>query len=116
MDEELKGLAEQALVNAFWKDFSALVNRYLEVADGLDTEELEMRIGEHSSVYGRDTSAFATDVPMSIWTGNKNGYTTGHGTIVEALEFPDAIAVTVQGEKVFERRDGEWYWVEEKHD
>ena len=35
MDEEIKELAGLALRNAFWKDFSALVNVYLVASEGL---------------------------------------------------------------------------------
>jgi hypothetical protein len=112
MDEELKALAEQALLNAFWTDFSALVNKYLEAAKGLDTEELEMRIGEHTSVYGRDDLAPTDDVFLNIWTQEPG--MPNHDTILEALESEKATEVYLRGEKVFERRNGEWFWFEEK--
>lgn len=55
IDDELKELAALALRNAFYTDFSALVNSYLAAAEGLDVDTLEMQMGEMTSIYGRDT-------------------------------------------------------------
>lgn len=111
MDEELKELAGLALRNAFWEDFSALVNKYLEAAKGLDVEAQEMQMGEMTSIYGRDTEA-EDDVFLNIWTQNGESKlaTTGHGTILEALEHEPATEVHLRGKQVFKRRDGEWYF------
>lgn len=111
MDNELKELAALALRNAFWHDFSALVNKYLEAAKGLDTDLQEMQMGEMTSIYGRDTDAEG-DENLNIWTqnGESKFATTGHETILEALEHTPATEVHLRGKKVFERRDGEWYF------
>lgn len=111
MDEELKELAALALRNAFWKDFSALANKYLKAAKGLDTDSQEMQMGEMTSIYGRDTKAEG-DVFLNIWTqnGESKFATTGHETILEALEHDPATEVHLRGEQVFERRNGEWYF------
>ena len=111
MDEELKQLAALALRNAFWQDFSALANKYLEAAKGLDVNAQEMEMGEITSIYGRDDEA-ESDVSLNIWTqnGESKFATTGHETILEALEHKQATEVHLRGEKVFERRDGEWYF------
>ena len=111
MDNELKELAALALRNAFWHDFSALVNKYLEAAKGLDTDSQEMQMGEMTSIYGRDTDAEG-DENLNIWTQNEESKfaTTGHETILEALEHTPATEVHLRGKKVFERRDGEWYF------
>jgi hypothetical protein len=113
MDEELRDLAALALRNAFWLDFSALVNVYLEAAEGLDISAQLMTMGELTSVYGRDTDAKA-DEGLNIWTLNQGtGYrNTGHDTILEALEHKGAIEVHLRGRKVFEKRDGEWQFVD----
>lgn len=111
MDEELKELAALALRNAFWNDFSALVNKYLKAAKGLDIDDQEMMMGELTSIYGRNTEA-TDDTSLNIWTQN-GGFasdTTGHETLVEALEYEPATEVWLQGKKVFERRNGEWYF------
>lgn len=119
MDEELKELKELAalaLRNAFWLDFSALVNNYLALAKGLDTDLLEMQMGEMTSVYGRDEDAKDSDLFLNLWTANtvtkdtfSNG-NTSHETIVAALEFEPAYEVHLRGLKVFEKRDGEWFF------
>lgn len=112
MDKELKELAALVLRNAFWHDFSALVNKYLEAAEGLDIQTQEMQMGEMTSIYGRNT-AEEGDVFLNIWTQNgKHKFsTTGHETIVAALEHKTATEVYLRGKKVFERRDGEWYFM-----
>lgn len=110
MDDELKELAALVLRNAFWEDFSALVNRYLEAAEGLDVEDQEMLMGEMTSVYGRDELA-QSRVPLSIQSAGP-GYTNfTHKTIAGALRQTRANQVFLQGQKVFERKDGEWFFV-----
>lgn len=109
MDTELKELAALALRNAFWTDFSALVNKYLAAAEGLDTDRQEMQMGELTSVYGRDTEA-ESDEPVNIWTRKSNGNTYGHATIIDALRSTDATEIFVGEKAVFERRNGEWYF------
>lgn len=112
MDNELKELAGLALRNAFWHDFSALVNKYLAAANGLDAALQEAQIGEMTSVYGRDTDAEG-DISLNIWTQDFEFVTTGHETIVEALEHEPATKIYLCGKQVFERRGGEWYFNEE---
>ena len=111
MNDELKELAALALRNAFWTDFSVLVNKYLEAAEGLDTDTQEMQMGDLTSIYGRDIEAKG-DVFLNIWTqnGESNFATTVHETILGALEHESATEVHLRGEKVFERRNGEWYF------
>lgn len=106
MDEELKELAGLALRNAFWYDFSALVNSYLEAAEGLNVAEQEMCMGELTSIYGRNTEAKAKGIGCRIETHKDYR----HKTILEALEYRPATEVWLSGTKVFERRDGEWYF------
>lgn len=111
VDNELKDLAMLALRNAFYRDFSALCNAYLEAAEGLDVETQERMMGEITSIYGRDTKARG-NVSLNIWTQNRKYSfgTTGHRTILEALRHHPAIELHLQGEKVFEEHDGEWYY------
>lgn len=114
MNSELKSLAALALRNAFWHDFSALVNEYLEAAKEVDAGLQERLMGELTSIYGRNTSEKTVNTP-NIWTQNDPGKsifsTTGHDTILGALEHYPAIEVHLQGQKVFERRNGEWYFI-----
>ncbi len=111
MNKELKELAVLALRNAFWHDFSALVNKYVEVASGLDTDLLQMHLSEMASIYGRDREAKGI-VFLAIRTrnGEQGFFTTGYETILEALEQEDATEVHLCGKAIFERRNGEWYF------
>lgn len=112
IDEELKGLAALALRNAFWEDFSALVNKYLEASAGLDIAEQEAQMGELTSIYGRSTDADPSDVFLNIWSQDEGGVhnTTGHFALLDALEHAPAEEIYVQGHRVFVRRNGEWYF------
>lgn len=114
MEEELRELAALALRNAFWRDFSALVNKYLEAAEGLDIDAQERMMGNMTSIYGRDTEADTADVPFNLWTrnGESKWATTGHEHILATLEMPEATEVHLQGRKVFERRASGWYFLE----
>lgn len=115
MDDELKALAVVALKNAFYDDFSALVNAYIKAAEGLGADTFEMQLCETANVFSRDDEMFDGELHPNIWTQN-NGTrfdTTGHDTILEALEFDRATEVHLQGHKVFERQVGEWCCVED---
>lgn len=118
MDEELKELAALALRNAFWRDFSGLVNKYLQASEGLDIAAQEMQMGAMTSIYGRDVNE-TTDVILNIWTqdGALDGDwwfdTTGHATILAALNHAPAKEVHLKGKMVFVKKDGEWRIVDE---
>lgn len=109
VNAEIKQAAEHVLLEAFRYDFSALVNNYLRAAEGLGLECFELRLGEKANVFGRDITATG-ESNISIWTQDKapRGGSTGFIKISEALGFAWAFEVYVRGEKVFERRDGEW--------
>lgn len=112
IDDELKDLAMLALRNAFYKDFSALCNAYLEAAEGLDVEAQERMMGEMTSIYSRDTKE--RGVSLNIWTQNrKHGFgTTGHRTILEALRHRPAVELHLEDKQVFEEHKGEWYFTD----
>ncbi len=114
LDDELKECAALALRNAFWEDFSGLVNRYLKAAEGLDIEAQTRKMGEMTSIYGRDTKA-EPDHDVNIWTSNGGIFPAavqpGHASIMEALMQPGAKEVHLEGRKVFEIRNGEWYFL-----
>jgi hypothetical protein len=112
MDEELKQLAALALRNAFWHDFSALTNKFLAAAEGLDVELQAMQMAELTSVFGRDVDA-DSDAFLNIYTcdGYSSSATTAHSTLAEALNYAPATKVYLCGEQVFEKRDGEWYFL-----
>lgn len=111
MDEELKQLASLALKNAFYDDFSALVNAYIKAAEGLGDDTFEMQLCETANVFSRDDKAEG-DIRLHIWTQNGSRFASSqHDTVLEALELDRATEVHLQGHRVFERRDGEWYFV-----
>lgn len=112
-DEELKALAALALRNAFWKDFSALVNVYLEAAEGLDIDKQEMMMGELTSVYGRDPHTKRITSPR-VCSVNKRGIKGGYGVICKDLNDPNAQAIQLNSRIIFERRNGEWVFVDER--
>lgn len=111
MDQELKQLALLALKNAFYRDFSALANAYLEAAEGLGYAYPAEHLAEAANMFSRDIEADG-DMHPNIWTRNdRGGYdTTGHVTLYEALTFKRATEIYLQGVKVFELRDGTWYF------
>lgn len=109
MDHELEALATEALVNAFYVDFSALVNKYLEMGAGLDRDHLENRLHSAANVWSRDSAATTDDVFINLYARMQNECRVDFDTMVEALEEPKAIRVWLQGEIVFERKDGEWW-------
>lgn len=111
MDHETRELALLALKNAFYTDFSGLVNAYLKAAEGLAPPAyLEAEIHRLSNVFSRAEKAEGDNRPI-IYTTDAGGWSSGFDTIAQALDYDKAVAVYLQAEKVFERRDGEWYFV-----
>lgn len=116
MDEELKQLAALALRNAFWKDFSGLVNAYIDASYGLNIAQQERLMGEIASVYGRDPAEKTDDVFLNIYSTGPTYRDCGHESLTEALEYSRAHEIYLRGEKVFERSNGEWFAVDRKVD
>lgn len=114
LDHEIKELAALALRNAFWRDFSSLVNTYLAAAEGLqESPDLTATMmGELTSVFGVDSEANSDRCKPRIWA-YVPGMPAGKrlSTLLEALQCPDATKIEVQDDVVFELRDGEWYYV-----
>lgn len=113
MDDELKELAALALRNAFYAEFSSMVNAYLVASNGLiDGQEAMMH--ETANVYSRNVRAHLDHEP-SIYTLGKTNPSfnvTTHSTMLEAISCDDASAVCINGIKVFERDEAnEWRWV-----
>lgn len=115
IDDETKELAALALRNAFWQDFSGLVNKYVAASADLGIRSQEAMLGELTSIYGRDQAA-RIDLDLNIWTQNGPGKfsNTGHDTLLEALQHAPATEVHLCGVKIFERRAGEWFFVGDK--
>lgn len=120
MDEELRALAELALRNAFYRDFSDLVNLYLEVGTGLDVGRLESQFSDTANVYSRDTSRagpLVREVTARILGEDEAGTFIQdrlYESLVSALQDEATIEVWLHDVKAFERREGEWHYVEDE--
>jgi hypothetical protein len=112
LDPELQHCAALALRNAFWHDFSALVNEYLAAGKGLEeVEDQDRMLAELTSFFGRDENAgsFTFRELMLV-----RDYWIAYPTIAEALKDSDAKQLTLKGKKIFERDEGgEWEYVEQ---
>ena len=115
MDDELKELGALALRNAFWTNFSALVNDTLKASRGLIDEgrQLEM-LGELTSVYGRARPETAPSGGYpKIFTYEDGRLLNIHSNMVKALREKGADRIDVNGETCFTHDEaGEWVWVE----
>lgn len=118
MIEDTKESAALALRNAFWRDFSALANVYLLAAKGLDVDCQESKMGDMTSIYGRDTKEKGDfrlnirTISLSHQDGRQVAGFMWHESILEALERKEATEVQLQGKKIFERSDGEWVFTD----
>ena len=111
VDAEVRELACLVLRNAFYKDYSDLVNKYLRVGDGL-SDHFELNLQELSNVFSRSDRPDG-DMFVNVYTENGNEMnTSGWDNLLEALEHPEATVVWVQGEKVFEKRENlGWFYI-----
>lgn len=113
IDDETKALAALALHNAFYIEFSEMVNRYLAGAEGLDQPNFDYHLGDLTSIFGR-ADVGQGDETLGIWSSRRltdNQNTCGHSTLHEALTHGPAVRVYLRGGLVFERRKGEWFFV-----
>ncbi|MBC8641605.1 hypothetical protein IAG25_32800 [Caballeronia sp. EK] len=109
VDEELAALGEVALRNAFYREYSALVERYVIAADGLGIDEFTYRLAEMTSPFGRGNIESAGRVDIAVVA---DGEARPCATMRDALaETGDAIQVC--GETVFEWRDPQGWFVAE---
>ena len=116
MNEELKELASLVLLDAFQHEFNALADKFMRASEGLDLDLQSSKISDTVNVY-RHYPNNEDEGSLNIWTQNKDWHflTTGHGTIVDALEFKYAVEVYLCGKKVFEKHDGKWDLCDENH-
>jgi hypothetical protein len=109
IDSELNGLAVHVLKNALYRKLKQVYTAHFAAAEGLDF---------HGQIF-YDVYAFKDDrvdfkdVRLDIGTTWKTASSASHATIREALEHAEAQAVWVEHRKVFEWRDGEWFYLEE---
>lgn len=117
IDPELNGLAVLALKNALYRKLQRVMASYKAAANGLEYDD-----DEFYSVHAfMNDNVKPDDDKLNIWAGYTNPdsifgpdyvHSNGFDTVLEALEYDRADQVWVEGCKVFERRDGEWYYVE----
>lgn len=120
MDKELKALARQALANAFYLDYSALVNKYVEAAQYLGGHFVKEDILCNSNPYARSESAHNSNLRLDLYTCRVKQLASGpvvhwtpHTTVWGAMSEEGAKEVWLRGQKIFEKRDGEWYYTGE---
>lgn len=107
-DPELKALAALALANSFYRDYSTLVQAYMDAACGLDADAFEERISTMSNPYSR---ASVTNAPLpSIAALGVDGSTSTFHTLSKALDSKTATEVLLNGNKVFEMRTDGWFF------
>lgn len=116
IDDELKSLAAQVLRNALYRDLDNLVANYIEAAEGTGADA-EMFYEVHAFGSKKTPNDLYPNIntswPAPVLFGPDYRGSCGHTCIIEALEHEPAQDVYVQGRKVFEKRDGEWFYVEQ---
>lgn len=106
VDEELCELGELALRDTFYREYSMLVSRYLQAAEGLGIDDLRGRLTETSSPYG--CLEPDVDVPILIEVV-KDGKAEVCQTMIDALK-AKGDEIRVAGVAAFEWRDPVgWY-------
>ena len=109
LDDELRELGEIALRDTFYREYSMLVARYLQAANGLGIDDLRGRLAETSSPFG--CLEMDVDVPMLIQVV-KDGEASVCQTMAEALK-AKGDEIRVAGVAAFEWRDSVgWYVVQ----
>ena len=109
MDDELKQLAALQLRNAFYLNFSTLVRKYLDAAEGLDIhrEVFKEQLGELTNVYSICTNGPSPYLGVPQITTDDS--IDNHATIADALCRPRATCVYINRQVVFKRNPaGEW--------
>ena len=113
VDQELKSVAALALRNAFYEEFSGLVNAYMRASEGL-IDEQEVMLSDMASVFGRLRNCQGESYP-DIWSCDSKNPTwtsVGHETMLEAFGRTEADRIGLQGRIVFTRENGEWYFLD----
>lgn len=116
MDEELKSLAGLALRSAFYARYSALVMAFEQEGKGLEgsgnpdyyTEQLQTM----SSVYSIDKSVEPAGAPkVEAKIANLPMARAKMHSLKAALLNKDSLNIWLDGKHVFQRRNGEWFYV-----
>lgn len=114
LTDEIRNLAQHALVSDFWKEFSGLVNKYVAASAGLDEGGATFadQLQEKTSVFGRDDQA-ESDHHLNIYGSydNAGNSTCGFDTLKEALLEDQMVNIWVGGTKVFTRQPNSVQWM-----
>lgn len=113
IDFELESLGVLALKNAFYEDYSALVNAYLQAAEGLNDPEFEVKIQDMSSVFARNDKISLSHFLLDIRAQHDIRGVCHCRSLSDAFLCGWADQIYIRGRFVFERRDGEWFFVGE---
>lgn len=114
--EEEAILARMVLKNAFYRDFSAMVNRYLQAVEGIDPpgfEGFDYSLQDGLSIFGRDDNAKGYHA-LSIQT-ESDGVLTTHETMLDALNDRGASRLIINDEPVFEMREFGWFLITDQY-
>lgn len=107
IDPELNGLAVLVIKNALYEKMREVMTAHFYALRGITFSPSEL-YDVHAFESSLDTLYFdKVDIRAEV---NK-GVTCGFDTIKGALEYPHGVAIHVEGKKVFERRQGEWFYV-----
>ena len=108
MNTELHALARQALGNAFYTAFSALVNEYIAASEGLGGD-FESNLEGLSNVFSRDLKAFS-DPTIDLRAKTEHCFVEV-SSLKEALENPELHQILLDGRRIFVRRGQDWYYI-----
>jgi hypothetical protein len=108
IDDELRGMAVVAIRDAFYLEFSALANKYVNASQCLiEEDDIEYELQDMTSVFGRDESAKAKQ--LLIYTLDSQGKKRKHKTMRSALKDNDGEMLYINNKNVFKRVKGEWH-------
>lgn len=107
LDEETNQLAELALASEFYREYSALVNKFMEVGEGVD--DLEERLQTMSNVYSRDLDA-ESELHLNNYMQDGRKGNSGYDRISDALE-SGYREIYVCGKRYFELRGEDYFYV-----
>ena len=107
--DEIKALARLALKNAFYADFSDLVNKYLAMGVGLEENLIAAQLQVATGIYGCDDKAEG-DAWINLYVTTPSGRTYNVDTLIEALDDDDAFTIHLQGKLIFKRLNGDWFY------
>ncbi len=111
MTSEMETQVREVLGAHFYEEYSFLVNKYLNLAEGLPRDgqiiELLHRLSDAHSVVVRPNLRHAAVVHSQ--RGMRE--VRAHGNVLKGLNCESADRLYLNSKKVFERKGGEWVYV-----